>query len=42
MKKIAKYFCDAIEGGEPLRWAILHASSPDEAVEQIRTFFAAR
>ncbi len=42
MKKIAKYFCDGIAGGEPLRQAILHARTPDEATEQISAFFAAR
>jgi tRNA-dihydrouridine synthase B len=42
MKKIAKYFCEGIEGGEPLRYAILHSESPDEAVDRVRTFFDER
>lgn len=42
MKKIAKYFCEGIEGGEPLRYAILHSESPDEAVDRIKRFFEER
>lgn len=42
MKKVARYFCDGVNGGEDLRTRILHSGSADEAVDGIRGFFAAR
>lgn len=42
MKKIARYFCEGLQGGEPLRYAILHSGSPDEATDRIKAFFAER
>jgi nifR3 family TIM-barrel protein len=40
MKKIAKYFCDGVAGGEDLRRAILHSETPSEAEDRVRAFFA--
>jgi tRNA-dihydrouridine synthase B len=41
-KKIAKYFCDGVAGGDVLRRAVLHSATPDEAEERVVTFFAER
>lgn len=41
-KKIAKYFCDGVEGGEALRHAVLRAETPDEAEARVAAFFAER
>jgi tRNA-dihydrouridine synthase B len=41
-KKIAKYFCDGVPGGEDLRRAVLHAETPDEAEQRVTDFFGAR
>lgn len=38
-KKIAKYFTHGVPYGSELRVGVLHANTPDEAIERVRVFF---
>jgi tRNA-dihydrouridine synthase len=38
-KKIAKYFCDGVAGGEELKRALLRSATAEEAVGHARAFF---
>ncbi|MEQ1505481.1 MAG: tRNA-dihydrouridine synthase [Myxococcota bacterium] len=40
MKKIANHFCGGVTGGDVLRTLVLRSSTPDEAEERVRGFFA--
>lgn len=41
MKKIARYFCDGVAGGDELRQAIFHSRTCDEVFERVAGFFEA-
>jgi nifR3 family TIM-barrel protein len=38
-KKIAKYFTEGVQGGDNLRFAILHSDTPEQAEEAVRRHF---